>query len=384
MSRAAIVALLTLWAGLSGPAYAEPGATFPELTVKGVVFRDVRVVSQSASALTVRHAGGLAQIQLRDLSPELQQRFGFDPRRAAAAEQQIAKDSAAQAEVKRRELEAAAAAPRPSASRTGNNAVERALARFGTPAEFGRVDLRPRFRELELVMKDQGFRPSCSVFAVVGALELQNALVAGRTEKLSEEYLIWATRHSLGLDRVARPSSGDAEAGDDAPKDAGFALSEVVGALRTYGIPLQSDMPNMRVLALEKIAPPAEEVVHRARTRRQVFAHPLTGRDNSVRIANIVHALNEGVPVAIGLRWPRMPTLKAALISTQTPVQGYAHAVTLVGYYNDSGVPDETRFIFRNSWGMSWGAGGYGFVELRYLREHLLDGVLLEVRPAAR
>lgn len=359
----------------SAPAASAVGTTIAELTVKGVAYRDVRVMSVTASTLTVKHRGGLAQIPLRDLSPELQQQFGFDPQAALANEQQLAAESAARLEAQR---QIASATARPGAAERGSTAVERVLRRFGTPAEWGRVDLRPKYREWELFTKDQGYRPSCSVFSVVNALEFQNALLTGRPEKLSEEYLIWATRRTLGF--AAGAHGPDSDAGFD---DAGFALIEVVGALRTYGICLQSEMPNMRGLPMSRIEAPQPEVIRSARERRQVFTHPVPGRDNTVRIENIVHALNEEVPVVIGIRWPKMRTLKGALISTQTPIPGYSHAITLVGYYNDSGVPDETRFIFRNSWGMSWGAGGCGFVELRYLREHLVDCVILEVRAAA-
>jgi hypothetical protein len=59
---------------------------------------------------------------------------------------------------------------------------------------------------------------------VVSALEIQNARLNNRAARLSEEYLIWATRKSLGLDKMASKMRGDSSSG----ADAGFALMEVV------------------------------------------------------------------------------------------------------------------------------------------------------------
>lgn len=363
------------WLAVQAWAADAPWPTFAELAVKGVVYHDVRVLSASATALTVKHRGGLVQIPLRDLSPELQERFGFDPQAAKAAERKQAEETEARLAREKQAADEELQRSRMVPKAAHGSPAEKALQQFGKPAKWGRVDLRPKYREWELYTKDQGYRPSCSIFAVVNALEFQNAVAIGRPEKLSEEYLIWATRRTLGMAADAQGEHASPEV-----EDAGFSLSEVVGALRTYGIPLQAEMPNMRGLPMNRIEAPAEEVVRRARARREVFTYPIPGRDNDTRIENIVHALNEEVPVVIGMRWPMLRTLKGALISTQPPIEGYSHAVTLVGYYNDSGVPDETRFIFRNSWGANWGAGGCGFVELRYLRQHLVDGLILDVR----
>jgi C1A family cysteine protease len=43
------------------------------------------------------------------------------------------------------------------------------------------------------------------------------------------------------------------------------------------------------------------------------------------------------------------------------------HAVLLVGYDDDA-----ERFIFKNSWGETWGRDGYGFLPYSYIVEHAL------------
>lgn len=357
---------------------AQVGATADRLEAAGVVYESVKVVSVSSTTVTIRHRGGLAQLPLRTLPPEWQQRLGYTPADAAVAEFLQA------AEARQRESAVARPPPPPPARRAvsvhEDTPVGRAMARFGTPAPLVGVDLRPRYRELELGLKNQGLRPSCAVFAVVSALEYQNAAVGPR-ERLSEEYLIWATRRTLGLQagEKRRPEGADA---DDDDRDAGFTLQEVLAALRAYGIPRQSEMPNRFGLGMEKIADPSDEVIATARTRRQVATYSVPGVNNAVRLGNILHALNEGLPVVIALRWPHWRTLqRAPVLAGQPPREGRAHAVTLVGYASEGGGPP--RFIFKNSWGIRWGAGGYGYAEYEYLQRNLLDAVVLEVRPGA-
>lgn len=362
---------------LGHPAGAQVGATFDLLEVKGTVYRSVKVVAVSSSTVTIRHGGGISQVTLRSLSPELQQFFGYN---------QAAEDLEEMLQATEKEQQAAALAATSRNSRSkgaaarSDSAVGRALARFGTPAQLGEVDLRPRFRELELGTKSQGQRPSCAVFAVVSALEFQNAAAVGHAEKLSEEYLIWATRRTLGIPagEARKVRLGPAE---DDERDAGFVLDEVLSAIRAYGIPLQSELPNRFGLAMENIPDPDSDVIASARGRREVSTYMVPGVNNDVKIANIMHALNEGVPVVIGLGWPHWRSLRAPTLSEQAPMEGYSHAVTLVGYYSKTGQAADVLFIFKNSWGIRWGTGGYGFAEIGYLRRNLFNAVVIEVRP---
>ncbi|MFT3829038.1 MAG: C1 family peptidase [Opitutaceae bacterium] len=352
------------------------GATFETLEVDGIVYRSAKVVAVSPSTVTIRHPGGIAQLSLRKLPPELQQRFGYDPDEEALEAKIIAQQ--------RRAAEQAAQSASSATAMSGRRAhddtpVGRALARFGTPAPMREVDLRPRYRELELGTKSQGLRPSCAVFAVLSALEFQNAAL-GVPEQLSEEYLIWATRRTLGIPFGEKRLLAEGDEGD--ARDAGFTLQEVLAAVRAYGVPLQKQMPNTFGVGMERIPDPSEEVITTARTRRQVATYSVPGVNSAVKISNIMHALNEGVPVVVGLRWPHWRSLaQAAVLSQQTPLERRSHAVTLVGYVSNNGQPSGLRFIFKNSWGIRWGTGGYGFVEIGYLERNLLDAVVLEVRP---
>ncbi len=345
------------------------GKSLESLTVGKMVYRDVVIKSVTARTVMFTHRGGLASIKLRELSPEWQERFGYDP-----AAEQASDDALKRAQAERQaRLAAAAQADKAAQARVAASRFERVLQACGQPATpVAEVDLRPRFRELELHAKNQGRRPSCAIFAVVSAIEYIHAENTGKAEKFSEEYLIWATRKSL-----QRPFQEEtAMTGEDA--DAGFALTEVVMALRSYGIPPERAMPNTMGRAIDAVAEPAPEVIAAARARTQGSVYQVPGRDNATVLNNVIHALNAGLPVAIGTAWPRFFNMRAALLNSQEP--SYSHAVTLVGYRCPTGRIEDATFIFKNSWGADWGANGYGYATYSYLLKHLHTAILLELR----
>lgn len=359
------------------PAYslaAREGARFQKgdrlevLEVGEKKYEDVVIRSISARTVLFTHRGGMASVKLADLPQAWRRGFGYDP----VAEQ--ASDLAQERGRRERQarLAKAAAARKAAKENQAKSKFERALRAFGNPAKLPKdgVDLRPRFRELGLYAKDQGRRPSCAVFAVVSAMEFIHAENTGRVDKFSEEYLIWATMKSIN-----RPVEERMRTGDDA--DSGFALTEVVTALRSYGIPLHSSMPNTIGRRTNTVDEPPAETIAEARARTQGAVHRVPGRDNATRLNNIVQALNAGLPVTIGTGWPQFHNMRAALLNTQNP--SYSHAVTLVGYRCSTGRLEDATFIFKNSWGPRWGANGYGYATYAYLVQHLHTAVMLEI-----
>ena len=121
-------------------------------------------------------------------------------------------------------------------------------------------------------------------------------------------------------------------------------------------------------------------MIDEARNHRHVSVHSIPGRDSTTRLANIVHSLNAGVPVVIGLRWPHYSTVRAGFLSEQKPILDYSHAVTIVGYRSPTGRLEDTIFAFKNSYGSGWGMGGFGEATFPYLRQYLLSAVMLEVQ----
>lgn len=341
----------------------KPGTRLESLTVGTTTYRQVLVRSVNARTMVITHADGMASIHLRDLSPEWQARFHYNAA-ADAAPEPAAKSAPAPSQAKSRPT-----APTPKKE----SKFDVLLRQFGQPATVqAEIDLRAKYFQLELGVKNQGRRPSCAIFSVVSALEFQSAELTGRAEKFSEEYLTWAVRKTV----QRLPASG--ATADDS--DEGFTLSEVVAALRAYGIPLQSSMPNTFGRKIEAIEDPSPSIIEEARNHQRVFIHQLPGRDNATRVNNAVQALNAGVPVAVGMAWPNYRSLRTGYLSGQRPMAGSGHAVTLVGYRSATGRLEDAVFIFKNSWGVDWGQGGYGTVTFAYLNNYLNDAVLLEVQ----
>lgn len=381
----ALVALLA-FAPAARPAGAEKaaprlgaGAVFETLTAGSNTYHGVEVRSVNDRTLMISHDKGLAAVRLRDLSPELQQSFGYRADAEALAETKLQESQATQ-----QKRTAGDAVKRSVKSVPGAMGFEQLLQNFGSPLQLQPlVDLRPKFFELSLNVKNQGARPSCAVFAIVSALEYQNALLTGKAERFSEEYLVWATCRTLNRAPRARPEATAAasqSADDSDPIDEGFALSEVVTALRAYGVPLQESLP-YSFARTATLKDPPREVMELARNRRQVSVLPLPGRDRSTVLANLVHALNAGVPVAVGMAWPAGRGFRGNTLNAQKAGETTGHAVTIVGYENKTGEIADTVFIFKNSWGVRWGAGGYGFASYRYLFNNLSDTAVLDVAP---
>ncbi|HUG12531.1 MAG TPA: C1 family peptidase [Opitutaceae bacterium] len=370
------IALAALAFAFAIPAFAEAPKEFAELQTKGATFKNVRVVSKNPSSITVRHSGGIAQILFKDLSPELQEAFGYVPEDMEAFEAQLRTQAQAVVDREARERTRRVVT---QVVKDGAERMDRIVQSFGIGPELKGVDMRPRLRELELIVKDQGNRPSCAVYAVVSALELQAYEVNGRPEKYSEQYLIWATMQAVG---ERAPVALDSD-GAGVIRDAGFSLDEVFHALNRFGIPTHEAMKSVFGEDTGAVEMP-REMIAEARKRSAVIPYAVPGSNESEMAVNMVHVLNNGLPVVIAIRWPHQDAARGGLLSTQPPIQDYAHAVTVVGYSSETGKTGDIRFIFKNSWGPKWGAYGYGFVDMQYLSKNLLGAAFIDLIPVRR
>jgi len=344
------VQILFVTIGLTG---LGPLLLAEDWVVGDAVYRKVRIHQQTPATVTVFHAEGITQMSIAELPVELRERLHYDEK--AAAEWLARESDEAERERVSREAE-----PVPEST-----ALDRQPDALGTTSSSGvvfheEVDLRPGYRELGLYSKNQGRRPSCSIFAVVSALEYARGRQAGERQPLSEEFLIWATR--------------DLYPGIDI--DSGFNFEEVMSALQVYGVPPLELMPNTIGKKTEAIEP-TPQAIEAAKGMERVVPVWFRVRDEGI-ITRIVAALNEGHPVVVGVRWPHWRALRDTnLLSEQTPLPNAAHAVTLVGYRNTGGRAEGTTFIFRNSYGYDWGLAGHGFMRADYLSRHLVSALYL-------
>ncbi len=338
----------------STSAVAATGETWE---VQGKTYADVRVRQVTDGTVMILCSSGLVQLDLAKLPGQLQVRFGYDEEKARRWRANADAGLASSQDTKRRiEAQRTAAAKQTTLVRTSPGAVEIK----GPVPLHDSVDLRPIYQQNGLYLRNQGRRPSCAVFAIVGALEYEIARRRGRAEPLSEEFLIWAARR-------LQP---------DIPLDDGFHFSEVLSALQSFGIPRQATMHNSFGKSMEDIHP-SPEALSEAPMLHSVV--PVWIRANDPLLTQrLVTKLNEATPVVIGLKWPNWKSLEhTALLSEQQPMHDSGHAVTLIGYKSDHGNPASIVFLFRNSYGVQWGSGGYGYVTVDYLRRNIIESFYL-------
>jgi hypothetical protein len=199
------------------------------------------------------------------------------------------------------------------------------------------VDLRPALRAWGLEARPQGARPTCSVFAVAGALEF--ALAArGRVEsRLSVEFLNWAAHRATG--RTA---------------DGGF-FSEIWAGYREYGICAEEE------LAYREQHDPDFDPGDELRAAAQRLALPdlrlawikewdvTTGLADE-QLAGSRRALAGGRPVCAGMRWPKEVIWDDGVLRMRLPEEVFdGHSVLLIGYQDNPARPGGGLFIARDS-----------------------------------
>ncbi len=388
LCRTRCLALALLSLGLFSPLLADDaaaaklvaGSKLESLTVGATTFQNVLIRSVSARSAMITFDGGMKSILLRDLSPELQERFNYNPDADHAQEATAKAGQAAAAKKQQERIEAVRKSRAATPISVGK--FDQLLRSFGQSPDLAeQVDLRPRFSELGLWVKDQGHRPSCAVFAMVSALEFQNAEASATADRFSEEYLYWATCKTLNR-QTADDLVGINDGGEN-QSDAGFTLNEVATALRTYGVPLRDKAPNH--FSGKAMAAPSADVIEEARRGVRLSVHSIPGQGNGALLAtNIIHALNLGIPVPIGMRWPDARVWRVQYLEDQKTDIGFGHAVTIVGYRCKTGRIEDAVFVFKNSWGPHWGQAGYGTASYRYLAKNLNSAVVLEVQPQRR
>ncbi len=344
------------------PVVAIAADTYERLEVGNQVYLNVVVLSSNESTLSIRHGRSIAQVPLAELSPELQLKYGYDSGSAADREAKLAIRRQQQIDEQQKRL-AAVKTLREKVASTSNGA----FSQFGkTPLLKSEVDLRNRYRSHGIRVRSQR-GPSCSVHAIVAAMEYQFAEAHGRVMNLSEPYLINATSRSLG-----RPDAVgyDSRTGKANGLDLGFALEHVFQAIRGHGLALEQSREEREAgepyQMLDSVTLSAF-IVPGGRTRKG--------------IENMIHVLNSDTPLVVGVAWPAYSRVARTSVLGKQPVKADGgHAVTIVGYRCEDGKIENTKFIFRNSWGDDWGAGGYGFFTYEYLINNLNTCYVVELK----
>ena len=206
-------------------------------------------------------------------------------------------------------------------------------------------------RNQQSPVRDQGSRPTCTIFATVAALE---ADLKDKYGDLSEQ-----DGHFLASMQIGR-----------SPKiSKGFVLTVLPSALKINKISTEQqwpyerngqDLPDVRPVELW-----TDAVV--SVSDYNIMSFSLL--DEAAKENYIEKVLASGRPVVTGLKvaWDGLEASETGTIRTRFDKDGNAasssagHAMLVVGY--DS---SQRFFIVKNSWGTDWGDKGYCYVDYDY------------------
>ena len=87
MKKSSLILGIVLSLAIVRPAFAE-GGVFDLTTTTGRNYRHCNVLQVAADGITFRHANGMAKVLFTDLGDKWRERFGYDPAKLHAAEQQ--------------------------------------------------------------------------------------------------------------------------------------------------------------------------------------------------------------------------------------------------------------------------------------------------------
>lgn len=219
------------------------------------------------------------------------------------------------------------------------------------------VDLRQWCSPIE----DQGSLGSCTAHAGVGMMEYYERRAFGRYLDASRLFLYKVTRNLLGV------------TGDD-----GAYLRDTMKAMVLFGVPPEKYWPyKVNDFNLE----PTQFCYAFAQSYQAVKYYRLDPPSTSPAVAlnALKIRLAAGLPAMFGFSvYSSMPGSGDGKGEIPFPGRGDTleggHAVLAVGYDDAKKIgKDKGAILIRNSWGVSWGEGGYGWLPYAYVEAGLAD-----------
>ncbi len=230
-----------------------------------------------------------------------------------------------------------------------------------------KMDLRPWCSPIE----NQGSLGSCTAHAGVGMIEYLEHRAFGKHIDASRRFLYKATRELAGF-----------------KGDSGAFLRNTMGAMRIFGVPPESYWP-YAIADFDKEPPAFCYAFGQNFQATTYYRLDPPGTSPKNLLTSIKAHIASKLPAMFGFTvYQSIWTAKGGMVPFPFAADKVAggHAIMAVGYDdglkidNKHGTTTRGALLFRNSWGPSWGDGGYGWLPYEYvLRGLAIDWwVLLE------
>ncbi len=215
------------------------------------------------------------------------------------------------------------------------------LTRLAVPTK---VDLREQCPPVY----NQGELGSCTANALAGAFDFDRG----------KQGLDYMTPSRLFIYYNERDMEGTVHI------DSGARIRDGIKSLNVQGVAPESQWPY--TIAKFRDKPTADCYAEAKKSQTVEYRRILTPHDQPAH--DMIACLNEGFPFVTGISVYESFESEVASATGVIPMPDAqeqllgGHAVLVVGY--DLG---KKHFIFRNSWGQSWGQHGYGYLPIAYL-----------------
>lgn len=214
-----------------------------------------------------------------------------------------------------------------------------------------RGDLRKSvdLREWDTTVESQSSLGSCSANAITNAYELcVNRLSPEYSTHLSRLFIYYNTRAEYG----------------DIQKDDGMYLRDGLKSLEKIGVCTEELWPYIPEMFDDR---PNQQCYEDAEKRK------ILSYEKLISIYYITEALNNDKPVVFGMEiYDSFMDLNERIPIVSSPGRKEkslgGHAMCMVGYDLD-----KKMFLAKNSFGSSWGSGGYCWIPFDYIRQEGYD-----------
>ena len=186
------------------------------------------------------------------------------------------------------------------------------------------VDLRPTIVRWGLGAREQGKRPTCSVFATVNAVEFALAVRTGKGVQISQEFLNWAKNKAAGTE-----------------EDGGF-FHVIWAGYGRHGLATEETQPyaeayDPSLIPSEKALKEGEKYKKKKLKLRFIKKWDVERGLTKTEFKAVLRKIDRGWPVMCGLRWAKKAEFVDDVMIWCPPEEVFdGHSFLFVGYVLDA------------------------------------------------